>query len=156
MIDNHGEEYIIKKCTKCNKTMVIRGDILPKPRTEFISLIKYSVEDVLLTGDQSITDAFSCCTKKTIWYQIAPWKKEFSIEMSKYIPNKYFKTFKTSCGTMKGINYDPKYKKFLDQFDFRKNGKPIIDAILLFNYNRAYYEDYINIVESSNIIICNN
>ena len=69
--------------------------------------------------------------------------------MSKYIPDKYFKTFKTSCGTIKGIHYHPKYIKFLDKFDFRKNGKPIIDAILLFNYNKSDYKDYIQIVESS-------
>ena len=149
MIDEHGKKYIIKNCLKCNKTMIIRGDILPKPRNEFISLIKYSVDDVLLTGDQSITDAFSCCVNKIIWYQIAPWKKKFSTEMSKYIPDKYFKTFKTSCGTIKGIHYHPKYIKFLDKFDFRKNGKPIIDAILLFNYNKSDYKDYIQIVESS-------
>ena len=74
-----------------NRTLIFRGDILPKPRKEFISLIKYSVDDVLLTGDQSITDAFSCCQKKVIWYQIAPWKKNFAKQMAIHIPNKYFR-----------------------------------------------------------------
>ena len=51
-------------------SMIIRGDILPKPRPEFISLMKYSVKDILLTGDQSITDCLSVSQNKRIWYQI--------------------------------------------------------------------------------------
>ena len=150
MIDEHGKKYIIKNCLKCNKTMIIRGDILPKPRNEFISLIKYSVDDVLLTGDQSITDAFSCCQKKVIWYQIAPWKKNFAKQMAIHIPNKYFKSFKTSCGTIKGINHS-NYNDFLNKYDFRINGKPIVDSIIMFNYYRQdpFLKQYIKIIESS-------
>ena len=44
--------------------LILRGDILPKPRPDFISLMKYSVEDILLTGDQSITDCFSVVLTK--------------------------------------------------------------------------------------------
>ena len=57
--------------------IILRGDILPKPRPEFISLMKYSVEDILLTGDQSITDCFSSCSNKHVWYQIAPLENRF-------------------------------------------------------------------------------
>ena len=50
---------------------IFRGDILPVKRDLFISLVKYSIEDILLTGDQSITDAISYCTsQKNIWYQV--------------------------------------------------------------------------------------
>ena len=55
-----------------NRTFYIRGDILPVPNVKMLGLIKYSVKDVLLTGDQSITDALSCCDRKNIFYQIAP------------------------------------------------------------------------------------
>ena len=137
MIDEHKQKYIIKSGNKSDNTMIIRGDILPKPRPEFISLIKYSVDDVLLTGDQSITDAFSCCSNKIIWYQIAPWKKDFATQMSKNIPNKYFKSYRTSCGTINAVNYNPDYKKFLKTFDFRVKGKQIMDAIIL----STYYKD---------------
>ena len=79
---------------KNNNTFVLRGDILPKQRKDFISLIKYSVEDVLLTGDQSITDGLAYSSKnKRIWYQISPWKKDFISEVSKEIPNKYLNDF---------------------------------------------------------------
>ena len=85
-------------------SFILRGDILPQPRTDFISLIKYSLSDVLLTGDQSITDAFSYCRmNKRIWYETAPWKYEFIQELSKVIPNKYLRDFRTSCGCLKGI-----------------------------------------------------
>ena len=137
MIDEHKQKYVIKSGNKSDNTMIIRGDILPKPRPEFISLIKYSVDDVLLTGDQSITDAFSCCSNKIIWYQIAPWKKDFATQMSKNIPNKYFKSYRTSCGTINAVNYNPDYKKFLKTFDFRVKGKQIMDAIIL----STYYKD---------------
>ena len=151
MIDEHKEKYVIKTGNKSDNTMIIRGDILPKPRTEFISLIKYSVDDVLLTGDQSITDAFSCCSNKTIWYQIAPWKKDFALQMSKHIPNKYFKTYKTSCGTIDAINYNPDYRKFLKKFDFRIEGKKIMDSIVLFIHykNNELLTEFINIVNTS-------
>ena len=35
--------------------------------------MKDSVEDILVTGDQSLTDVLSCCkSNKNVWYQIAP------------------------------------------------------------------------------------
>ena len=32
--------------------------------------MKYSVQDILLTGDQSITDCFSACSNKHVWYKL--------------------------------------------------------------------------------------
>ena len=65
----------------------IRGDILPVPNEEMLSLMKYSVKDILLTGDQSITDALACCGKnKNIFYQIAPWKKNLANNLAKFLP----------------------------------------------------------------------
>ena len=151
MIDEHKQKFTIKSGEKSDNIMIIRGDILPKPRQEFISLIKYSVDDVLLTGDQSITDAFSCCSRKIIWYQIAPWKKDFATQMSKHIPNKYFKSYRTSCGTINALNYNPDYRKFLKKFDFRVKGKQIMDAIMLSIYYRdnELLKKFKNIIDSS-------
>ena len=117
-----------------NKTFILRGDILPKPRPDFISLIKYSVEDVLLTGDQSVTDgiAYSSVNKR-IWYQISPWKKDFIHEVSKEIPNKYLDNFRTSCGTLKAIRVTLDNRKLIRNHDFRKKGKIRMDAILKFH-----------------------
>jgi len=123
-----------KNTDKNHKVFIIRGDILPKHRQDFISLIKYSVEDVLLTGDQSMTDgiAYSPMNKR-IWYQISPWKKDLVHELSKAIPNKYLDNFRTSCGTLKGIHVNLNNKDLVKQNDFRKKGKLRMDGILKFN-----------------------
>jgi len=118
---------------KGKNTFILRGDILPKPRAEFISLIKYSLPDVLLTGDQSVTDGISYSTmNKRIWYQISPWKMDLAHELSKAIPNKYLDNFRTSCGTLKGIHVNLNNKNLMKQNDFRKKGKVRMDAILKF------------------------
>ena len=134
-----GEAYsensnIIPLFNNGNKnTFILRGDILPKPREEFISLIKYSLPDVLLTGDQSITDGISYSNmNKRIWYQISPWKKDLAHELSKVIPNKYLDNFRTSCGTLKSIRMNLDNRKLIQSNDFRKKGKVRMDAILKF------------------------
>jgi len=100
--------------SKLTNLLIFRGDILPQPRKIFISLIKDSVDDILLTGDQSITDAISNCKlKKRIWYQTAPWKQEFSDELNRIIPNKYLGDFKTTCGTIKSIHYNLNNKNLI-------------------------------------------
>lgn len=120
--------------TKKGKVFIIRGDILPKTRPDFISLIKYSVEDVLLTGDQSMTDGISYSPmNKRIWYQISPWKKDLVRELSNAIPNKYLDNFRTSCGTLKGIRVNLNNKDLVKHNDFRKKGKKRMDGILKFN-----------------------
>jgi hypothetical protein len=132
--------------------LLIRGDILPQPREIFISLIKQSVEDVLLTGDQSITDAFSCCSRnKKIWYQIAPWKQDFAQEMSKSIPNPNFETFRTSCGSIQRLNFKYDYHKFLKQYDFRKLGNHRMNQLLNFHYkkNDPLIKDFMEVVLTS-------
>jgi len=101
-----------------------------------LSLIKYSIDDILLTGDQSITDVISCCWKDKIpFYQIVPWKKDFSKELSKHLPQKYIKYVKSSCGSIKAINYNPNFEKFVKTWDFRKLAKPKLDAIIAFTNN---------------------
>ena len=119
---------------KNDHEFILRGDILPKPREEFISLIKDSLPDVLLTGDQSVTDgiAYSKLNKR-IWYQISPWKKDLANELAKSIPNKYLLNFRTSCGSLKAINVNLNNKNLIKENDFRKKGKQRMNAILKFH-----------------------
>jgi len=134
-------------------SLIIRGDILPKPRPVFISLIKGSVEDVLLTGDQSITDGLSCCsTKKNIWYQIAPWKQELATELSKAIPDSDIDNFRTSCGTLRGIRKNKDYTDLLKNYDFRNLGRQRMDAVLSFHYKKEDYKEFMDIVLHSRSI----
>ena len=115
--------------------LVFRADILPQKRDIFISLMKDSVNDILVTGDQSLSDILSCCNYKKVWYQIAPWKKGLAENLSKHLPNKNYETFKTSCGNLKNINTKIDWKNFMKNYDFRINGRKRMDSILIGNYN---------------------
>ena len=108
--------------------------------------MKYSLKDILLTGDQSITDALSCCTNKNIFYQIAEWKESLGKQLGKMLPNKYLLSKKTSCGTIKAIKYNSNYQQFLKKYDFRKISKNKLNGIL--NLAVLLKEDK----ESSNIV----
>lgn len=125
------EDYFIEDENETSK-LTFRSDILPQKREIFISLMKDSVEDILVTGDQSLTDIFSCCKEnKRVWYQIAPWKKGLSFNLSKELPNKYYSTFKTSCGTMRSINTHIEWGNFMKKYDFRINGKERMDSVIM-------------------------
>ena len=111
--------------------LTFRVDILPVPYKEIQGIMEHSLKDILLTGDQSITDALSCCSDKNIFYQIAPWKEDFGYNLSKELPNKYLENVKTSCGTMNALKYKSNYKKFIRNWDFETLAKTKMDAIIL-------------------------
>ena len=113
-----------------NNTLYIRGDIFPVPNHEMMIVLKNSADDILLTGDQSITDALSCCPRKNIWYQIAPWKEGYAKELARLLPNKYYKSKKTSCGTMTALSLRSDYRKFVTEWDFRKCAKGRLTKIV--------------------------
>lgn len=113
-----------------SSSLTIRGDILPVKNNVMLGLIKNSERDILLTGDQSITDALSCCHNKNIFYQIAPWKTNFGKEMANAMPNKYLKSVKTSCGNLSAINYKSNYTKFVRNNNFFKNAHNKLQSIL--------------------------
>jgi hypothetical protein len=118
-------------------TLTLRGDILPLPYKEMATLFLKSVSDILVTGDQSITDVLACCWKSKLpMYQIVPWKRDFSKELAKYLPQKFLKYIKTSCGTGKAIHYNPDFQKFIKSWDFRKLAKPKLDAIIAFTIHK--------------------
>lgn len=137
---------------KDTSIFILRGDILPQPRELFISLMKNSVDDILLTGDQSLTDGLSYCKKdKRIWYQVVPWKQEFAYELGKIIPNKYLDNFRTSCGVIKGIKLSLNNSELIKKYDFRKLGKKRMDSLLIQNrlLDESLIKDYIECFESS-------
>jgi hypothetical protein len=124
-------DTIFEDLNSSNKNVLyIRADILPIKNTEMLSLIYNSVTDILVTGDQSITDVLSCCPKKNIWYQIAPWKNSFGRQLGLHMPQKYYKRKKTSCGTMTAIGLKSDYREFVKKYDFRKLAKPKLNRII--------------------------
>jgi len=112
--------------------LTLRADIFPLKNNDMMRLMTHSVRDILLTGDQSITDAISCCAgKKNIFYQIAQWKENLGKNLAKYLPNRYLSSKKTSCGGLSAIRYKSNYSKFKRDWDFRRLGRKKLDAIFL-------------------------
>lgn len=131
VIRRGNKDIVIAEGDRHDNTLTFRCDILPVPNKEMLVLMRKSLDDILLTGDQSITDAFSCCPTKNIFYQIAPWKSNLGKHLAKEMPNAYLKSSKTSCGTLKALKYKGNYKKFVNKWDFRKRSKAKMDAIVL-------------------------
>lgn len=117
---------------------IFRFDILPVTNETFLSLLKHSMIDVLLTGDQSITDCLSCCIKKNIFYQTLKHKTDFALALSKYLPNKYLSSTETSCGSLQAINYKSNNFQFRKTWDFGVLAKPYFDQILIYLYLYNY------------------
>ena len=126
-----GSQIVISKGAPNDPVLIFRADILPVPNKSMISLMQHSLKDILLTGDQSITDALSCCPKKNIFYQIAPWKADFAENLAKLLPNMYLRSVRTSCGTLKALSYNSNYKKFIKNWDFRTRSKQKMDIVVL-------------------------
>lgn len=130
-IDIKGPDgHIIKGSGTGTSSLTIRADILPVKNNTMMGLIRNSVKDILLTGDQSITDALSCCHNKNIFYQIAPWKTDFGKEMAKAMPNKYLAKASTSCGNLSAIHYKSSYGSFVKKQNFFKNVHDRLKAIV--------------------------
>jgi len=112
--------------------LVFRFDIFPLKINEMSSLYYHSLPIMLLTGDQSFTDGLSIRKEDSlIFYQGLPWKQNFYTSMGKIIPNKFFKSYKTSCGNVKAIRYKPKLVNFAKKNDFRVKAKPLMDAVIM-------------------------
>ena len=111
---------------KIDKVLVIRSDIFPVPHSEVEQLIMSSLDQVLVTGDQSLTDVISCCvTKKDIYYQIAPWKTDLANELAKEIPHIKFKADACFKYPVKRLS-----SSFIEKNDFRIKGKKKLDKIV--------------------------
>ena len=142
------DKKIIRKCTsffdkiivKTKKTetinvsthtLVFRQDIFPLKYKDMSALYKYSVRDILLTGDQSISDVIGCCWEdKLPFYQVVPWKKDFSKKLAQLLPQKFIKSSRTACGSLDAIHYHPDFKMFIETQNFSNNGKMKLDALL--------------------------
>jgi hypothetical protein len=122
---------VISKGGSKDNVLIFRCDVLPVPNNVMMQLMSSSINDILLTGDQSITDALSCCSNKNIFYQIAPWKSDLGKNLATTMPNIYLKKVSTSCGTLRAISYKSNYSKFVKKWDFRVRGRPKLDAIML-------------------------
>ncbi len=134
IITTKTEKFVFtkKESSLQKNTLNIRGEVFPLTNNDMLKLIKYSERDILLTGDQSITDALSCCSnEKNIFYQIASWKENFGKYLTTELPNKYLKSKKTECGSINALKYKSSYKYFNDKWDFRILAREKMDGIFL-------------------------
>jgi hypothetical protein len=116
---------------KTGPVIRIRSDLFPLPYESMQRLYQNSIDLVLITGDQSLTDVISCCHNSSYpFYQIMPWKMDLAVNLAKKLDQKYYKEYETSCGSIKALKFKPNFKKFVKENDFRVNAKPKIDAML--------------------------
>lgn len=129
-----GEKRLVQNITAGSETgpeLVFRFDVLPVPFLDMLSVYQHSLPHVLLTGDQSITDFLSLRHKTSMpFYQGLPWKQNFYTKLAKALPNKFFRSYKTSCGNLDAIKYDPSFSRFIKKNDFRVKAKPLMDSVI--------------------------
>lgn len=113
-------------------TLSLRFDIFPVSYEKMKTIIYHSLPDILITGDQSLSDAISCSKEKTIYYQIAPWKENLALNLAKYLPNMWLLSKITTCGNLETIKYKGNYKNFKKTWDFKKLAKPYFDKLFTF------------------------
>jgi hypothetical protein len=119
----HSEDRVVR----------FRSELTPMPYEKYVSMFNYCLPDVLITGDQSLTDIISCCKDYTIYYQIMPWKKNLAKNLSKVTgaQKDYLRKVRESCGLQKmSDNKKLNLRKLEVQFDFRVLGKAKLDGIV--------------------------
>ena len=137
------------------RVLRIRTELLPLPFKQYISLFKNCLPDVLLTGNQSVTDIISCCKNYNIYYQIMPWERNFARNLNNTLkaPNDYLKNVRTACGYEKlSTNMKLNLLRIQDKYDFRILGRKKLDKLVYNIKNINENKDikkYINIVLTS-------
>lgn len=121
------KEWVFNK--KKKGTFIFEPYKLPMTHQKIVQLMRNSLPDILITGDQSLSDVLSCCPDKNIWYQTTEWKEDFSKDLAKYLPQPYLKSPKTSCGSIKALNYKSDYRDFIRTQNFFTNAKPKLSRI---------------------------
>jgi hypothetical protein len=105
----------------------------PTPYREYVQFFNFCLPDVLITGDQSVTDIISCCKEYNIYYQIMPWKRTLARNLSKetHAQKDYLSRVRDSCGLQR-MSESKKLQlmRLEDKFDFRKLAKPRLDGII--------------------------
>jgi hypothetical protein len=82
IIDNEYHFYGFKKIVNNRKDMIIYF----KPRLSHNSMLKFikrSLSPILVTGDQSMSEAISF--NKDFWYQVMSWKKDLNNKLTEYL-----------------------------------------------------------------------
>ena len=115
------------------RVLRFRTELTPMPYKKYVSMFNYCLPDVLITGDQSVTDIISCCKDYNIYYQIMPWKQNLANNLSKITSaqHDYLRKLRDSCGLQKMSERKKlNLRRIEEEFDFRKLGKKKLDGIV--------------------------
>jgi hypothetical protein len=151
------ENVIIKTDNKNVKTigstLTLRSDIGVLSYDKYTGLFKNCLPDVLITGDQSVTDIISCCKNYNIYYQIMPWKTNFAKNLAIGLGKDFIRKVSSSCGLEKfSVRTKLNLKNVAKKYSFETLGKPKLDAILSFALELRKNKDlqrFVNIVLTS-------
>lgn len=118
-----------------SRLIVLRGDVLPLSHADFGTLIRHSVKDVLITGDQSLTDVLSLCATapKRIWYQVMSWKRGLAEQLADILHRPELRLARTACGVLQAVSVSSDAAcALLDHWDFRQLARPKMDAVIAY------------------------
>jgi hypothetical protein len=109
-----------------DRYLLFRADLGSVPYLEYLDYICNALPDILVTGNQSVSDILRCCPDFNIHYQTMPWEKNFAKELAIVsgvsdlgIPSK-------SCAH----NGNTRLSGTAEKSDLEKKGKKHIDAVL--------------------------
>ena len=131
------------------KILRLRIDAGFKPLKEFVGLYNYCLPDVLITGDQSLSDILSCCKKFNIYYQIMPWKANLAKNLAKVTKLNYLNKLSSSCGLEKMPSpLKNKLQNVIKNYNFKNLAKSKLDLIIknAGNLKNKEIQKYIDIV----------
>ena len=111
-------------------TLYVRADVLPVANRTMLALMRHSVRDILITGDQSLTDVLGCCPSKNVFYQIMPWKEHLAQQLARLMPNPNLRSRRTACGSMGALAYSSAYARFVRAHAFHVRARAKLDAIV--------------------------
>lgn len=115
-------------------TLTLRCDKLPVPWKDMVWWFAHAQPDILLTGDQSVTDflyARACMhAPAVLWYQTMPWKENLARSMATHLRSAVLGRPSLTCGTMKGLALGKDPVSLVAAYDFETLAKPAVLGFL--------------------------
>ena len=131
----YGKVKLIKSenDTLLKEGLNIRSDLPFMSHTKFTGLFQHCLPDILGTGNQTISDIASCCTKFNVMYQTLSWEKNFARNLGRILNKKHLLTRRSACGVygdknMLTMTTDLSIIK--EKYNFAIKGKPFMDKIM--------------------------
>lgn len=142
--------------------VILNFKVLPLPFEEMNRTIFHSINDILVTGDQSVSDVLSCCPSKVIYYQTNSWKRNFASQLGKvlHLPHLIYHPERTSCVPLSETKEPSDISHLIDEWSFEKRCglalKGLIQGAVLRRYYKPFRIALDEIAKQARICILNN